>query len=111
MRQRAVAAPGRPRIEVTIDEVVLRGVPHHQSHEVLARFESRLSELVTAWGQESSPLHDRAESSRRLAPVDSPAGSPVALGSAVAERVWGDLSSGGRPARGSARPGAAGARR
>lgn len=92
--------PGPREIELTIDEVVLRGVPPGQAREVLARIEARLGELAGGWSAGSAnpaDLADRAESSRRLPPIDAPAASPAALGAAVADAVWREV--GGGPAR------------
>ena len=105
-----------PRVEVTIDEVILRGVPPEQARDVLAALEARIGELATGWAATSDgdddadrfgDGRDRHESGRRLPDLGT-AGSPAGLGVAVADAVWADLSSGGRPARhrtGSARPG------
>ncbi len=97
---------GRPRVEVTIDEVILRGVPPEQARDVLAALEARIGELATGWaatsdGDDAARFgegRDRHESGRRLPDLGT-AGSPAGLGVAVADAVWADLSSGGRPTR------------
>ena len=94
----------RPRFEVTIDEVVLRGIPHHEAEAVIAQLRTTLDELAQAWISRAGPDDGalppaRTESSRRLPPVTAPAGSPGALGAAVAARVWDELAAERRPTR------------
>ena len=97
-------AAARPRVEVTIDEVVLRGLPHHEAEAVIAQLRTTLDELAQAWIARAGPDDGalppaRTESSRRLPPVTAPAGSPDALGAAVAARVWDELAAERRPTR------------
>jgi hypothetical protein len=94
-----------PRIQLTIDEVILRGVPPQQAEAVVAQFRATLAELAGAWliQEGGAVLAARAESSRRLPPVAVPADAPGALGAAIAARVWGDLSTGGRSGPGARR--------
>ena len=103
----AARRTSRPRVEVTIDEVILRGVPPEQARAVLAALEARIGELAAGWIATSDGDDDAArfgdgrsrhESGRRLPDLGT-AGSPAGLGVAVADAVWADLSSGGRPAR------------
>lgn len=88
--------PPERGVDLTIDEVVLRGVPSEQAQEVLAHLETRLAELASEWTGDTASLRDRAESSRRLPAVDAPAGSASALGIAVAEAVWSEIDGGTR---------------
>lgn len=89
----------RPAINLTIDEVVVRGAPPEQARPVLAYLEARLTELATEWSRAPEPLHDRAESSRRLPTIDAPAGAAGALGTAVADAVWSEVCGAPSPNR------------
>ena len=115
MTPRSRDRAAHPRVELTIDEVVLRGVPPQEAEAVLAQLRATLADLAGEWLRQrgGALLAGRAESSRRLPPVVAPAGAPAVLGAAIAARVWGDLSSGGRRARSAAGPAATapGARR
>jgi hypothetical protein len=88
-----MSAP-RPRLELVVDEVVLRGVPPERAHAVGAALEARLRALAESWNE--APLANRAETFRRLAPVEAPAASAAALGDAVAGAVWETIAGGGR---------------
>jgi len=74
------------RIEVVIDELVLRGVSPAQARAIAAALESRLAALS---GRHEGLIGERAESSRRLKPVTS---TPDRLGEAVADAVWGVIA-------------------
>jgi hypothetical protein len=78
-------------IEVVIDELVVRGLEPGEAQAARAALEARLAELA---GSEHADVRGRAEASRRLPPVTAPAGSPDALGAAVAGRVWGAVARG-----------------
>lgn len=92
-------ASRRPDIQVTIDEVVLRGVPPERAREVLADIEAALGDRareaaldgVRGFGS------GRVESSRRLPEVSC--GSTAAVGGAIADAVWQELTRPGRPPR------------
>ena len=75
------------RVEVVIDELVLRGVEPAQAHAAAAALESQLRALAQA---HEGPLRGRAESSRRLEPIAVAA--PQRLGERVAEAVWGAIA-------------------
>lgn len=87
------------RIEINIDEVVLRGVPPEQAAAVVESFRRRLSELAAG-----DPGRLAAS-----AATDSPHGSvtdhahlvraagPSELGEHTAAAVWGAVSGGGEP--------------
>jgi len=70
------------RVEIVIDELVLRGVSQAQANSIAAALEERLSTLAE---QHEGELRERAESSRRLKPVTA---SRDRLGDAVADAVW-----------------------
>ena len=72
-------------IEIVIDELVVRGLSPEAARAVSGSLEARLA--VLAGGAEAFPPA-RAEAFRRLPPVAAPAGSPGAVGNAVADAVW-----------------------
>jgi hypothetical protein len=74
------------RLEIVVDELVVRGLSPAQARGMAAALESRLA--VLASGHEG-PLRTRAESFRRLEPVSA---QPERLGGAVADRVWGEVA-------------------
>jgi hypothetical protein len=76
------------RVEIVIDELIVRGLSPSAAGDAAAALEARL----TALAESGDAVRERAETSRRLAPIDLPAGSPGALGDAVAEAVWGAVS-------------------
>ncbi len=78
-------------IEIVIDELVVHGLPRDQAHAAAAALESRLALLA---GAADATVPARAESYRRLATVAPRAGSPGAIGDAVAGAVWGAVSGG-----------------
>lgn len=81
-------------IEITIDELVVRGLTPGEAQATRAALETRLAELA---GSERTHVPGRVEASRRLPPVTAPAGSPGALGAAVAGSVWDAVSAGRGP--------------
>lgn len=86
-----------PRVEIVVDELLLRGVPPEQAEAVAAAIEAHLAALSTRWAQQGvGALAPRDESSRRLPAVETPATSPDALGAAVAGAVVQNLR-GARP--------------
>ena len=70
------------RIEVVIDELVLRGVDPVQARAVAAAFETRLTTLAA---RHHAGVRGRAEAYRRVPPVTT---APGGLGDAVANAVW-----------------------
>ncbi|HEY2937222.1 MAG TPA: hypothetical protein VGJ25_11525 [Gaiellaceae bacterium] len=82
----------RPRVEIVVDELVVRGLPPEAARTAAAALETRLTALAERGG---APIAGRAEAFRRLPAVEAPAGSPAAVGEAVAGAVWGALSPGG----------------
>ena len=89
-----------PAISVTIDEVVLRGVPPERAREVLADIEATLAAHARAGrvsGEAPGLARGRAESSRRLPEVGC--ADAASLGRAVADAVWRELARPGRRSR------------
>jgi hypothetical protein len=81
-----------PRLEIVVDELVVRGLRPEEARVAADALEARLTALAA---ENDTALPARAESFRRAAAVDVPAGSPTAVGDAVAGAVWGALSPGG----------------
>jgi hypothetical protein len=76
------------RVEVTVDELVLRGVPAERANAVAAALEARLAALGEDWAAAGAPPAARDEAFRRLPAVEVRAGNPAALGERVADEVW-----------------------
>jgi hypothetical protein len=70
------------RVEVVIDELVLRGVDAAQARATAAALETRLAALAA---EHDAAVRERAEAYRRSAPVTT---APERLGDAVADAVW-----------------------
>jgi hypothetical protein len=76
------------RVEIVIDELVVRGLSPEAARRAATQLEARLAELADAPG---AGIASREEAFRRLAPLDAETGS---LGSSVADAVWGALAGG-----------------
>jgi hypothetical protein len=74
------------RVEIVIDELVLRGTSQAQANAIAAALESRLAALAE---RHEGELRVRAEASRRLQPVTA---AQERLGDAVADAVWGAIA-------------------
>jgi hypothetical protein len=87
-----------PRVEIVIDELLLRGVTPEQADAVAAALGARLELLAGPWaaGAGSPPGAGRDECFRRLPAVDVPVGGPAILGDAVAGAVFDGLAGGRR---------------
>lgn len=77
--------PDAPRLEIVVDELVVRGLPPAEARAAAAALEARLTEIASA---RREPLPARAESYRRLPAVAATAGSAAAVGEAAAAAVW-----------------------
>lgn len=71
-----------PRVEIVIDELVVRGLSRRDARAAAAAIEARLAELAATTGDRHPGTPDRP------ARVVVPAGEPEALGNAVAGAVW-----------------------
>ena len=80
-----------PRLEIVIDELVVRGLSPADARDAAAALEARLGALAT---ESTAPVHPRAEAFRRLPAVE--AGSARGVGDVVAGAVWSELGGGGR---------------
>ena len=76
------------RVEIVVDELVVRGLPPEQARVAAAALERRLTALAT---DGTAPISARSESVRRLPAVE--AASPAGVGEAVAGAVWQGLNS------------------
>jgi hypothetical protein len=81
------------RLEIVVDELVVRGLSPEQARVAATALEAHLTALAAQPGTE---IGARAESFRRLPAVEAPAGSPAAVGEAVAGALWGELCGSGR---------------
>ena len=82
------------RVEIVVDELVVRGVGAGDARLLAAGLEARLEALAAA---SEGPLPARDEAFRRLPAVSAPAGAPAQAVEAVAGAVWDALSGGGTP--------------
>ncbi len=80
------------RLEIVVDELVVRGLDPVQARTAADALEARLTALAA---QPVGAIPARAEAFRRLPAVEAPAGSPAAVGDAVAGAVWRAVSGGG----------------
>lgn len=78
-----------PRLEIVVDELVVRGLEPGAARIAAAALETRLTALAEAADE---PLRPRAEAFRRGPAVAVPAGSPAAVGEAAADAVWSALA-------------------
>jgi hypothetical protein len=76
------------RVEIVVDELVVRGLPPEQARVAAAALERRLAAFAAESTETISP---RSEAARRLPAVE--AGSPAGVGEAVAGAVWQGLQS------------------
>ncbi len=83
------APSSEPRIEIVVDELVLRGVEPQDANAVAAALESELAVLGAGWAATSPGAVPAArdESFRRLPAVDVPDASPPGVGAAIAGAV------------------------
>ena len=73
------------RVEVVVDELILRGVSPAHAHAVASTLEARLAVLAEG----GAPVRGRDEAFRRLAPVTA---AEKGFGDAVADAVWGAIA-------------------
>jgi hypothetical protein len=81
-----------PRVEIVVDELVVRGLRPEQARVAATALEERL--VALAAGAEAA-IRPRSEAFRRLPAVEARAASPAAAGEAVAGAVWSELARGG----------------
>jgi hypothetical protein len=84
----------RPRLEIQVDEVVVRGLSPSQARSVVETLEARLQVLGESWAAGSSgPIAPRDEAFRRASAVAATA-EPAALGDSSAAAVWTTVTGG-----------------
>ena len=92
-RLRGGGAAMTRRIEIVVDELVVRGLSPEAARAAAAALEARLADAGRQSGAERPRA--RARHFRRLPAIDAARGSPAELGDAVAGAVWGALAGGG----------------
>ena len=85
-----------PSIEITIDEVVLRGIAPGEQHAFADALTARLTVLVEESAAGVAAWRSREESSRRTDGLELASSSPSMLGEAIASQVHGILTNGER---------------
>lgn len=75
-----------PSIDITIDEVVLRGIEPGDQFRFVSALEARLTAMIEADIGRAAQWRSRDEASRRTTPVRADTGA-VSLGEAVAASV------------------------
>jgi hypothetical protein len=83
-----------PRLEIRVDEVVVRGLPPAQARSAVAALEARLQALGEGWVGSGTPIGPRDEAFRRT-PIATPeTASPVSVGESTASAVWATIAGG-----------------
>lgn len=80
------------RVTITIDDLVLRGVPPERRFEVAESLTRTLDGLVGAWLAAGGVFPARHESGRRLPGIRLPERNAAALGEAVGHSTFGLLT-------------------
>ena len=88
----------RPRLEIRVDEVVLRWLPPAEARSAVAALEARLQALGEGWvaSDASRAIAPRDEAFRRTAIATPRTASPVAVGESTASAVWATIAGGDR---------------
>lgn len=79
------------RVEIEIEDLVLRGVPPEQADAVVEALSARLEELARldqAWRAEQGPISSWSAPVLRPRVPATPAATPADLGRLAAEAVW-----------------------
>jgi len=88
--------PAGSRLEIDVDELVVRGLPPSQARAVVAALEQRLNEIGAEWAGSGSTITARDEPFRRAPAVTPEAPTPAAVGEAAAAAIWGTIAGGDR---------------
>jgi hypothetical protein len=78
----------RARLEIRIDELVLRGLSPAQARSAVEALEARLAALGADWAASTTAIEPRDEAFRRAPAVTPPSGTPAAFGESAASAVW-----------------------
>jgi hypothetical protein len=82
----------RDRLEILVDEVVVRGLSPAEARSAVAALEARLQVLGEDWAVSNAAIAPRDEVFRR-APITTPrTASPVAVGESAASAVWSTIA-------------------
>jgi hypothetical protein len=82
------AGTGRVRLEISVGEVVVRGLSPAQARSAVAALEARLQVLGEDWAASTTAIAPRDEAFRRT-PIAIPrTASPFAVGESAASAVW-----------------------
>ena len=86
----------RPRLELLVDEIVMRGLPASDARAVIAAMEVRLYQLGELWAASSEAIGTRDDAVRRSAPVTPASAAGADVGESVASAVWAIVAGGER---------------
>ena len=81
-----------PRLEIRVDEVVVRGLPPAQARSAVAALEARLQALGEGWVASGPPIAPRDEAFRRASTLTPATSSPAAVGESAASAIWGAIA-------------------
>ncbi|HEY7537049.1 MAG TPA: hypothetical protein VH721_03600 [Gaiellaceae bacterium] len=81
------------RVEIVVDELVVRGLAPEAARAVASALESHLVALAEGG---RGTIARREEAFRRLPAITAAADSPAAVGAALAGSVWRELAGGAR---------------
>jgi hypothetical protein len=76
------------RIEITFDEIVIRGMTPGQARVAVVALERRLERIAGDWMRSGSVMADRSEVYRRGPDANVASLTPTGLGYSVAASVW-----------------------
>ncbi len=90
-------APGH-RLEIRVDEVIVRGLSPAQARSAVAALEARLQALGEGWASATPTpsIAPRDDSFRRGPVIAPPTGNPTAVGESAASAVWTTIAGGDR---------------
>ena len=86
----------RPRLEIRVDEVIVRGLPPAEARSAVAALEARLQALGGEWATSGTPIASREEAFRRTTVATPTTASPGAVGESTASAVWTTIAGGDR---------------
>jgi hypothetical protein len=88
----------RQRLDIRVDEVVVRGLPPGEARSAVAALEARLQALGEGWvaSDASTAIAPRDEAFRRAPIATVRTASPRAIGAAAASAIWTTIAGGDR---------------
>jgi hypothetical protein len=83
----------RPRLDIRVDDVVVRGLPPGEARSAVAALEARLQALGEGWvaSDASKAIAPRDEAFRRAPTVTPATSSPATVGESAASAIWGAI--------------------